>query len=67
LILKELQAQNTVVLMDEHGSQYRSIDFADWLQKKQHTPADWYSSSAAPTASRRLVYQRANEKDRSRR
>lgn len=32
LILKELQPADTVVLMDEHGKELRSIELARWLQ-----------------------------------
>ena len=35
LILKQLQPSDTVVLLDEHGRQYRSIEFARWLEQKQ--------------------------------
>ena len=31
LILKQLQASDTVVLLDEHGREFRSIEFARWL------------------------------------
>ena len=37
LILKQLQAQDTVVLLDEHGKEFRSIEFADWVERKMHT------------------------------
>ena len=30
LILKQLQPSDTVVLLDEHGREYRSIEFARW-------------------------------------
>ena len=33
LIIKQLQPADTVVLLDEHGRQYRSIDFAQWLHQ----------------------------------
>ena len=32
LILKQLQASDTVVLLDEHGREFRSIEFARWLE-----------------------------------
>ena len=35
LILKHLQPSDTVVLLDEHGHEYRSIEFARWIQQKQ--------------------------------
>ena len=34
LILKSLQAGDYVVLLDEHGSERTSMDFAAWMQKK---------------------------------
>ena len=37
LILKEIQPSDTVVLLDEHGKELRSVDFAGWLRQKQHT------------------------------
>ena len=61
LILKELQAADTVVLMDEHGSQYRSIDFADWLQKKQHTARRLVFVIGGPYGFSPAVNQRTNE------
>ena len=38
LILKQLQPSDTVVLLDEHGKEYRSIEFARWLTNKCHSP-----------------------------
>ena len=37
LILKLLQPSDTVVLMDEHGQEFRSIEFAKWIERKQTT------------------------------
>ena len=34
LILKSLQAGDYVVLLDEHGSERTSVEFASWMQKK---------------------------------
>jgi len=34
LIRKQLQAGDHIVLLDEHGTERRSIDFATWLQKR---------------------------------
>ena len=33
LILKQLTPQDILVLLDEHGHEYRSLEFADHLQK----------------------------------
>lgn len=37
LILKALQPGDVVVLLDEHGKEFRSIEFAEWAKKKMHT------------------------------
>ena len=37
LILKAIQPGDVVVLLDEHGKEFRSIEFADWIEKKMHT------------------------------
>ncbi len=33
LILKQLEPQDSLILLDEHGREYRSVDFAAWLEK----------------------------------
>ena len=37
LILKALQPGDVVVLLDEHGKEFRSVEFADWIERKMHT------------------------------
>ena len=37
LILKQTQPSDTVVLLDEHGKEFRSIEFAQWLERKRNT------------------------------
>lgn len=37
MILRTLQPSDTVVLLDERGKEYRSIEFASWLERKQQT------------------------------
>lgn len=39
LLLKVLQPGDTVVLLDEHGKEFRSVEFAAWVEKKMHTVA----------------------------
>ena len=34
LILKALGPQDTLILLDEHGMEMRSMDFAQWLQRQ---------------------------------
>ncbi|MBO7602687.1 MAG: 23S rRNA (pseudouridine(1915)-N(3))-methyltransferase RlmH, partial [Bacteroidaceae bacterium] len=37
LILKSLQPGDTVVLLDEHGKELRSVEFADYMKRKLNT------------------------------
>ena len=34
LILKQLRSADEVILLDEHGREYRSLEFADWLGRR---------------------------------
>lgn len=37
LILKAIEDKSFVMLLDEHGKEYRSVEFASWLENKQQT------------------------------
>lgn len=37
LILKALQPGDVHVLLDEHGKEFRSVEFASWVERKMHT------------------------------
>lgn len=37
LICKALQSGDVIVLLDEHGKEMRSIEFADWMKRKMNT------------------------------
>jgi 23S rRNA (pseudouridine1915-N3)-methyltransferase len=37
LILKYFQPGDYVVLLDEHGKEYTSMEFAEYIEKKRHT------------------------------
>ncbi len=62
LILKEIQPSDTVVLLDEHGKEFRSIEYASWLQKKQNTARGLVFVIGGPYGFSKAVYDRANEK-----
>lgn len=62
LILQKLQSSDTVVLLDEHGKELRSIEFADWLQRKQNTTRRLVFIIGGPYGFSNAVYERANEK-----
>lgn len=61
-ILKQLQSSDTVVLLDEHGTELRSIDFASWLEKKQQITRHLVFVVGGPYGFSEAVYARANEK-----
>lgn len=62
LILKLLQPTDTVVLLDEHGMEMRSTEFASWLQKKQLSARRLVFIIGGPYGFSPALYQRANEK-----
>ncbi len=61
LLLKQLQPSDTVVLLDEHGTEHRSVEFAAWLQKKQNTARRLVFIIGGPYGFSEAVYRRANE------
>ncbi|MBP5798885.1 MAG: 23S rRNA (pseudouridine(1915)-N(3))-methyltransferase RlmH [Prevotella sp.] len=62
LILKQIQTSDTVVLLDEHGKELRSVDFARWLSQKQQTARRLVFVIGGPYGFSPDVYARANEK-----
>jgi len=62
LIIKELTAQDTVILMDERGKEYRSMEFAKWLENKQLTAQNIVFVIGGPYGFSDSIYKRANEK-----
>ena len=52
LILQRLSTTDTLVLLDEKGTEFRSIEMAAWLQKNSCRHVGWFSLSAALTVSR---------------
>ena len=61
LILKLLQPQDTVVLLDEHGQELRSVELARWLERKQTTARRLVFVIGGPYGFSPEVYARANE------
>lgn len=62
LILRQIQESDHVVLLDEHGREYRSIQFADWLQKRSQTARRLVFVVGGPYGFAEAVYKRANER-----
>ena len=61
LILRQLQPSDHVVLLDEHGTEHRSIELARWLEQKQQTARRLVFVIGGPYGFSPAVYQRANE------
>ena len=51
-----------VILLDEHGKEFRSVDYAEWLQKKMGAGRDLTLVIGGPYGFSDAVYQRANGK-----
>ncbi len=62
LILKQIQPSDTVVLLDEHGKELRSVEYAQWLSQKQQTARRLIFVIGGPYGFSPDVYARANEK-----
>ena len=62
MILKSVNTSDTVVILDEHGDDFRSVEFASWLQKKQNTARRLVFVVGGPYGFSQAVYKRANEK-----
>ncbi|MDE5570961.1 MAG: 23S rRNA (pseudouridine(1915)-N(3))-methyltransferase RlmH [Prevotella sp.] len=61
LIMRQLQPSDTVVLLDEHGHEYRSIEYARWLEQKRNTARRLIFIIGGPYGFSPSVYARANE------
>lgn len=62
LILKQLQPSDTVVLLDEHGRELRSVEMARWLEQQQQTARRLVFVIGGPYGFSPAVYTRANDK-----
>ena len=60
--MKEIQPTDTVVLLDEHGSELTSVQYADWLIRKQNTARRLVFVIGGPYGFSQEVYTRANDK-----
>ena len=59
-ILKAVTPATDLVLLDERGKEYRSIEFADYLQKKMSAGRDVVFVVGGPFGFSEAVYARAN-------
>lgn len=61
-ILRYLTPAMEVILLDEHGKEFRSIEYADWLQKKMGSGRDLTLVIGGPYGFSKAVYDRADGK-----
>lgn len=61
-ILKLIQPSDTVVLLDEHGHEFRSVELASWLEQKRNTARRLVFVIGGPYGFSQAIYSRANEK-----
>ena len=55
LIAKALQPGDVVVLLDEHGKEMRSVEFARWMEKKVYDAAHEKISMSKMTFSHQMI------------
>lgn len=62
LIMRELTQQDTVVLLDERGSELTSTELAAWLERRQQTARRLVVVIGGPYGFSEQVYRRADER-----
>lgn len=62
LILRAVPQSADLILLDEHGKEYRSVEFAQQLQKKMSSGRDLFFAIGGPYGFSQAVYERANGK-----
>lgn len=60
LILRNITASTDMILLDEKGKEFRSVEFADHIQKKMSSGRDVVFVVGGPYGFSEAVYQRAN-------
>ncbi|PJJ84571.1 23S rRNA (pseudouridine(1915)-N(3))-methyltransferase RlmH [Mucilaginibacter auburnensis] len=62
LLLKKINANDHVILLDERGSEFSSKQFAGYIDKRGHAAADLVFIVGGPYGFDQDVYNRANDK-----
>lgn len=62
LILRTIPQNADVILLDEHGKEMRSLELADYIQRKMTAGRDLYFVIGGPYGFSPQVYERANGK-----
>lgn len=61
-ILKNIEDKSIVVLLDEHGREFRSVEFASWIENRQQTGRNLTFIIGGPYGFSQAVYDRADGK-----
>lgn len=61
LILQKIKPTDTLVLLDERGSELGSVAFSQWLQRKQSSARSLVFVIGGPYGFSKAVYNRADE------
>ena len=61
LILQKIKPTDTLVLLDERGSEFGSVAFSQWLQHKQSSARNLVFVIGGPYGFSKAVYNRADE------
>lgn len=62
LILKNIDKKSFITLLDEHGKELRSMEFASWIENKQQTTRHLTFVIGGPYGFSQAVYDRADNK-----
>ena len=62
LIMRAITPNTDLVLLDEHGKEFRSVEFAEYVQKRMSSGRDVVFVVGGPYGFSEAVYQRANGK-----
>ena len=62
LILRNISSSTDMILLDERGKEFRSVEYADYLQKKMLSGRDVMFVVGGPYGFSQAVYERANGK-----
>lgn len=62
LILRAISPSTKMILLDEHGKEFRSVEYAEYLQKAMLSGQDIVFVVGGPYGFSDAVYQRANGK-----
>ena len=60
MILKSISPSDLVVLLDEHGTEYRSMEFAKWIEKRRNGGRNLVFVIGGPYGFSPDVYNRAD-------